>query len=347
MVEEDYIDVKFDIFEYSGQRARVRKTLTVGALIEEILREFDDIPPDPSNKYVLYLKDLEKPLDSDKNLIELDIQTHDQLVFDRHRTFLRRTLPPDVHAYFVENQSAEVYEIQWYPAVIGRLSTDMDHNFSLAVNLQYLPDGKTVSRRHAQVIYSADKFFIEPQAEHNPVYLNGKEMPYMKRFEIKDGDKLMLGFKHITLTFKRKKISPSHQQATETPQEFSKPGKKIQPDQAKPTADFTVIKDKPSVPQLIIEAAGNSDIIGQSINLDSFPFSIGRTLPLLSDERDISRLHAEITFDEDNKTYYIKDLDSTNGVAINHKPIESNKLHEILPGCQIRLGIKVLTRFEA
>ncbi len=346
MTDEDYIDVKFDIFEYTGQRARVKKTLTVGALIEEILREFDDIPPDPSNKYVLYLKDLEKPLDNKKDLIDLDIQTHDQLVFDRYRTFLRRTLPPDEHAYFVESNTAEEYAIQWYPAVIGRLSTDMDHNFTLAVNLQYLPDGKTVSRRHAQIVVRAGKYLIEPLAEHNPVYLNGTEMPYMKGFEIKDGDKLMLGFNRITLTFKRTKISPNHQQLTETPQEISSTRKEIPAEQAEPIADFAAPKREPGIPQLIIESAANTDIIGESLKLDSFPFTIGRTLPLLSREKDISRQHAEITFDEEKKTYYIKDLNSTNGVAINHQPIEPNILCEILPGCQIRLGIKVLTRFE-
>ena len=55
MANEDYVDVEFDIFEYTGQRARVRKTLTIEVLINEILREFDDIPSDSTNKYVLYL----------------------------------------------------------------------------------------------------------------------------------------------------------------------------------------------------------------------------------------------------------------------------------------------------
>lgn len=346
MTDEDYIDVRFNIFEYTGQRARVRKTLTVGALIEEILREFDDIPPDPSNKYVLYLKDLEKPLDNDKNLNELDIQTHDQLVFDRYRTFLRRPLPPNVQAYFVEDNSAEVFDIKWYPAIIGRLSTDMDHNFTLAVNLQYLPGGKTVSRRHAQLIYRARKFFIEPLAEHNPIFINGTEMPYMKRFEIRDGDKLMLGFNRIKLTFKRRKVSTRDQQATETPRDSSIPSKKIRLEQAEPVGDFTVLKGKASAPHLVIEAAGNAELVGQLIKLESFPFSIGRSLPLLSGEKDMSRVHAEITFNRENQAYYIKDLNSTNGVAINNNPIEPNTLYEILPGCEIRLGINVLVRFE-
>lgn len=347
MTNEDYIEVNFDIFEYTGQRARVKKSLTISTLIQEILREFDDIPPDPSNKYVLYLKDLEKPLDNNKNLVELDIQTHDQLVFDRYRTLLRRNLPPDEHAYFVESNTAEVFEIQWYPAVIGRLSTDMDHNFTLAVNLQYLPYGKTVSRRHAQIIFRDGKYWIEPLAEHNPVYLNGTEMPYMTGFEIKDGDKLMLGFNRITLTFRRRKVFSKQEELTETDQATSSIHKGIQSEKAEPIADSSVPKKEPKIPQLVIEAAVNTNIIGESLKLETFPFTIGRTLPLLNSEKDISRQHAEISFDEENKIYYIKDLNSTNGVAINQLPIEPNTLCEIYPGCQIQLGIKVLTRFEA
>ena len=46
MASEEYIDVKLNIFEYTGQRARVKKNLTIRALIYEILKEFDDIPDD-------------------------------------------------------------------------------------------------------------------------------------------------------------------------------------------------------------------------------------------------------------------------------------------------------------
>ena len=82
MITEDYIDVKFDIFEHVGQRARIRKTLTVDAVIEEILKEFDDIPSDSPEKYSVYLKGAERPLDNTKTLAELDVQPQDELLFD-------------------------------------------------------------------------------------------------------------------------------------------------------------------------------------------------------------------------------------------------------------------------
>ena len=43
---DEYIDVKIDVFEHTGQRARLRKNLTVVNLIEEVLKEFDDIVAD-------------------------------------------------------------------------------------------------------------------------------------------------------------------------------------------------------------------------------------------------------------------------------------------------------------
>jgi len=353
MANEEYIDVEFDIFEYTGQRARVKRNLSVKLLIDEILREFDDIPSDPANRYVLYLKGLDKPLDNDKTLTDLDIQPQDELVFDRYRTLLRQELPEDVSAYFVEEKSAEVFDVHWQPAIIGRSSTDMDHNFSLAVNLQYLPEGKTISRRHAVVTYANHHFWLEPQAENNPVYLNAKEMPFGKRFEIKDGDKLQLGFNHVTLTFKQRKINVSQQSSTE-PVVAPKPvvSQTVVEMPAQVPSDSathmmneeggTALIDFNSSPELVIETAVNPQVVGQAIPLSIFPMVIGRNHPLLIYERDISRQHLEFMFDPRANKYYIRDMNSTNGVWLNEVEIAPNIAHEVEPGNRIRLG-KVAT----
>jgi len=350
MANEDYVDVEFDIFEYTGQRARVRKTLTIEVLINEILREFDDIPSDSTNKYVLYLKGVEKPLDQEKTIAELDIQPQDELVFDRHRTFLRRMLPPDVNVYFVEEKSAEVFEVQWQPAIIGRTSTDMDHNFSLAVNLQYLPDAKTISRRHAQLTFSDNRFWIEPQAENNPVFLNGREMPFQKKFEIKDGDKIMLGFNRVKLTFKHRKLSAKQQQPSTVVDEPEKKTavEELPVESATQILDFSSqIGGAPSIPQLVIETASDTGIIGQSILLENLPLVLGRNHPLLGGEKDISRQHIEIIQDPRVQKYYIRDLNSTNGVKLDGYTIPPNVAHEIIPGSHIQLGKIVTMLFRA
>lgn len=344
MASEEYIDVEFDIFEYTGQQARVKKSLTVSALIQEVLREFDDIPSDFSNKYVLYLKGVEKPLDNDKTMRELDIQPQDELVFDRYRSLLRRELPKHIKASFVEEKTLDAFELQWYPAIIGRSSTDMDHNFSLAVNVENLPDGKTISRRHALISFADGKFSIEPQSEYNPVYLNGVEMPFQQKFQIKDNDRIMLGFNRITLIFKQRKLSESQQAARPTP--VVERTVEESPGESATQIDGFADVNSPPEPRLIVETAGNKDIIGSVISLDTYPFLLGRTHPMLTGENDMSRAHAEITYDDQTSKHFIVDLKSTNGVEINGQKIEANNPIEIAPGCHIRLGFKVIVRFE-
>jgi len=70
----------------------------------------------------------------------------------------------------------------------------------------------------------------------------------------------------------------------------------------------------------------------------------GVGLPL--NESEISRRHAEVTFDPRTKKFYITDLHSTNGVAINAKNIQPDIPHEISPGVHIQLGPSVIVRFE-
>ena len=71
----------------------------------------------------------------------------------------------------------------------------------LAVNVELLPKGMTISRRHAQITFIDDRYYIEPLAENNPVYVNGKEMPMGSMWEIKTGDKVTFGRYDVTLDF--------------------------------------------------------------------------------------------------------------------------------------------------
>ena len=182
---DEYIDVKIDVFEHTGQRARLRKSLTVTDLIAEILREFDDITADSPEKYAIYLKGFDRPLTQGSTLTQLDIQPQDELVFDYVRQTIRQMLDDRYYATLREDTTGKEFDIQWQPAVIGRPSTDVDHNIILAVNVTLLPDGKTISRKHAQITFSEGRYFIEPLADQNPVYLNGKEIPLNSRREIK------------------------------------------------------------------------------------------------------------------------------------------------------------------
>jgi pSer/pThr/pTyr-binding forkhead associated (FHA) protein len=345
MANEEYIEISFDIFEYEGQRARVKRALTVRTLIDEVLREFDDIPGDPLNKYVIYMKGSDTPLDEQKNLIELDIQPQDELVFDHFRRFLRKNLSPQEYVSFIEVNSGESFEIQWQPALIGRASQDMDHNVLLAVDLEFLPEGKTVSRTHAEVTFEHGHYYIRPMAAHNPVFLNGKEMPYNKRFEIHHRDEITLGYQKVTLFFRT--------QATgKKPIEIDTREEKMrvsQPVVDEPAA--TLIEDAASAmqlqsPVLVIEQASDPAVIDEVIQIVTYPFLLGRTHPALTKEDQASRRHAQITEDPAAGKYYITDLGSTNGTLVNGARINANTPVEIMKGSRIRLGNVLTMRFE-
>lgn len=341
---DDYIDVKIDVFENTGQRARLRKTLTISDLVQEVLKEFDDIVADTPEKYAVYLKGFDRPLSPTQTLIQLDIQPQDQLVFEYVRQTMRQMLEPQDYATLREETTGKEFDIQWQPAVIGRPSTDIDHNIMLAANVQLLPNGVTVSRSHAQITFSDGRYYIEPLAEYNPVFQNGKELNFNKRYEIKNGDKIMLGHHRVMLTFKT-------QAASVISRPTSPPVQPVRTAPAAPEPQATIIEEpevfeEMGVPTLVVEAATDPSILGQTIAIESFPYPLGRTHPLLNNENEVSRQHAEITADSHGQKYYITDLKSTNGVAVDGKRIPTNVPVKITPGCRLKLGTILVLRFE-
>lgn len=344
---DEYIDVKIDVFENAGQRARVRRTLTARDLIQEILKEFDDIPADSPEKYAVYLKGDDHPLKADANLIQLDIQPQDELVFDYIRQTLRRMLKPEQVAYLREETTGKVFNIEWQPAVIGRPTNEADHNLTLAVNVQALPDGMTISRRHAQVTLSEGRYFIEALAENNPVLVNGKEVPVNARREMKNGDKLVLGRNHVTFTFLTIKPGESESRAP-LPASLPRSSTPLTPaaslgsaGQALPPAPVA-----PSRPALVVEQASQPANLGQRLELLGFPFLLGRDLPQLLGEADVSRRHAEIHFDPANAQFTVTDLGSTNGTFLESGAIPPNVPCPLPRGSRLRLGPRVVLRLD-
>ena len=351
---DDYLDVKIDVFEHTGQRARLRRSLTVNSLIEEILREFDDITADSPEKYAIYLKGFDHPLKPVETLAQLDIQPQDELVFDYVRQAIRRMLEVTQYATLREDSTGKEFDIQWQPAVIGRPSTEVDHNIILAVNVQLLPDGKTVSRRHAQITFSEGRYFIEPLAEQNPVFLNGKELPIHSKREIRNGDKLAFGNSKLTMTFSSQSQGVSRSVARESAsQPVSQPAST--PVSSKPLhetappfvdSDATNFVSPSSTASLVIEAGSPAARVGERIEMIAFPFVIGRLLTGLSAENEVSRKHAEITYDARKNSYTVTDLKSTNGVSINGQKIPPDVPHLVTSGAHIGLGSIVVVRFE-
>ena len=342
---DEYIDVKIDVFEHAGQRARLRKSLTILNLIEEVLREFDDIVADSPEKYALYLKGFDRPLAPNQTLTQLDIQPQDELVFDYFRQTVRQMLEPKDYATVHEETTGKEFDIQWQPAVIGRPSNDMDHNITLAVNVQLLPNGSTVSRSHAQITFSEGRYSIEPLTEYNPVYLNGREINVNKKHELKDGDKIMLGNRQLTLVFRTQKDRRKSPSSASIPRQGERAEKAVVSPQHTLVEELTAPKEI-MTPTLVIETATNSSILGQTIEVDGSPFLLGRLHPNLTEENEVSRKHAEITFNPQNQKYFITDLNSTNGVLVEGRSIQPNVPVEIPSGCHIGLGNTLVLRFE-
>lgn len=342
---DEYIDVKIDVFEHSGQRARLRKNLTVVNLIEEVLKEFDDIVADSPEKYALYLKGYDRPLSPAQTLVQLDIQPQDELVFDYIRQTVRQMLEPNEYAILQEETTGKEFDIQWQPAVIGRPSNEMDHNITLAVNVQLLPNGTTVSRSHTQITFSDGRYYIEPLAEYNPVFINDREIPVNNRRELKNGDKLMLGNRKLTFTFK---TQVDKRRSTTS---ASSRGKVERVESEPPLPQYTVVDaaplpEKKSTLRMVIEAASVVSSVGQVIQMETFPYILGRLHPILENENEVSRKHAEITFDQNTQTFYITDLNSTNGVTVNGTPIQPNTPTRLAPGFRAGLGNILVLRFE-
>lgn len=331
----DYIDVKINVFEHTGQRARVRRSITVKTLIDEILKEFDDIDTDSPEKYSIQLEGVDKPLNVNQTLAQLDIQPQDELSLAYLHQTIRKMLDPKDHAMLREETSNISFDIQWTPAIIGRPSTEVNHNIMLAVNMQLLAIGITISRKHAQIVFSDGSFFIEPLATNNPTYLNGKLLQPNTMNKIKSGDRLAFGQHKVSFVLTTKA------QPVEVSSPISKPV-------SSPAVDsHTRIAPEKStgrVAQLVIEKSLDLSNIGQKIPLSNLPMILGRVNPVFSSEGDISRQHAEINYDSQKRVYTIKDLNSTNGVLLNGQKIEPQKVYELQPGTQIGLGrVMVLT----
>lgn len=91
----------------------------------------------------------------------------------------------------------------------------------------------------------------------------------------------------------------------------------------------------PSVQRFLMRAG---DKPGRAIDLDTFPFTIGRAreCDLVLDSGEISRLHAQLVSDHLN--LYLEDLGSTNGTFVNGQRLEPGEPLRLRSGDVIAFG---------
>jgi pSer/pThr/pTyr-binding forkhead associated (FHA) protein len=328
---EEFVEISIDVLELPGQQAKVRRTLTIDGLKEEIFREFE-IDSSSREAYSLFLKGGDRPINPNLTLTQLDVQPHDEFEFNYTRRSVRSALRKEEIAYLLEESTHFTFEIQWQPAVIGRPDIDPDHNLLLAVNLESLPNGKKVSRAHAQITMSGGHYFIESLNNKNPTTINKEIEPLETSRELRDGDKIHLTRASIQLTFFRE-----HPEKRKSPPQSQSIEEKIEP-----KTEIAHTKR----PILCIEKSGDQEYQGKNIEVTPLPFQIGRencSLTLYDDT--ISRHHVEISFDTAADKYYLRDLKSANGVLLNNQRISPDTPYELTSGTLINMGPNTQLKF--
>ena len=313
----EYLELIIDVFDNTGQRARVKKALTAGELVGEILREFDDLDQKTPEAYALFLRGEEKPLERGLSMEQLNIQDHDELVFKHAMPSERQSSAAgSKQFYLVEVLSGTRHEIRWQPAILGRPDNNPSHNQLLAINLQNSPGGMSISRRHAQVTFEGERYYLEALSATNPTFLNDMALPVQSRTQLKSGDHIFLGSTRIELVFTA--------------------------EESQPVAGLRRLAAR-----LVVVVSPGVEA-GRVCPVAKTPFTLGRKDCdlTLSGDMGISRRHALLDYDQKVITYCLADLGGLNGTQVNGVPLQPNQPVPLCGGEEIQLGPETRLRFE-
>jgi hypothetical protein len=97
----------------------------------------------------------------------------------------------------------------------------------------------------------------------------------------------------------------------------------------------------------IVSCPDDASSQGRQVTLTEFPFLIGRVEgSLLIKDANLSRRHAQITYDGANRTYFLTDLNSSNGTSLNEERLVAGQPVQLIHAAMIGLGPNVILRFE-
>jgi pSer/pThr/pTyr-binding forkhead associated (FHA) protein len=368
---EEYVELSIDVFDVTGQRAKVRRTLTVRGLIDEILREFDDLDRRTPDVYGIFMKGASKPVSRDQTMIQLDLQNQDELVFKYLRQSVRKKIVGAPAAYLREESSDRLYDILWQQAIIGRPDADPVHSELLAVNLETYPNGQRVSRRHAQIVEEGGHYYVESLSPSNPTFLNNETIPIAERRLLRNGDRIRIGHNLFTLTFLIKSypagmppapvqaaavapppVRPITARVEEVPLEPTTPLAQVSNGKAAPAsppAPATLAGTSMPPARLRVRTSIDAASQGKTVEIVQTPFTMGRENCDLSlrGDRKVSRTHASIMYDFTSGIFYLTDLESSNGTWLDGNRLPPNTPRELNPGALISLGPDSIIMFEA
>jgi VWFA-related protein len=111
----------------------------------------------------------------------------------------------------------------------------------------------------------------------------------------------------------------------------------------------TVIASAPIMPRAVITVleAGGSAAPKGAVLVTPLPFVIGRTEGAFTIQNpNISRKHAQITYDEAQRAYFVTDLNSSNGTFVNSQRLSPGQATRLTGGVVIGLGPSITLRFD-
>ena len=113
-------------------------------------------------------------------------------------------------------------------------------------------------------------------------------------------------------------------------------------------SNATLIGTAPVIsrPVLTVIRAPAGAVSQAQVMVDSLPFVIGRTEGrLVVNEANVSRRHAQITYDDARQAYFLTDLQSSNGTHINEQRLNPGQPVQLTNGTVIGFGPNVTIRF--
>jgi hypothetical protein len=198
-----------ELFDEPNQELSVQPHISVSELIGSAVDEFR-LPP---GDYNIYDRDTNRRLELDRSMEQLGIQTGMVLLFRREEQQPQYTRVIAVKgqmrmpfsfapqsAFVREAETKTVFRLQWQPAVIGRPdSSNPDSNKLLAINLDAIPHGLSVSRNHASISEEEGIFYLEALSTRNPTFLNDQHLVVGEKYPLQNEDQIRVG--KVTLIF--------------------------------------------------------------------------------------------------------------------------------------------------
>jgi hypothetical protein len=205
MTTEERIECTIDVLSRPQQRAMARRDITPVEMVQAIVDEFSEEIPHLGRNIAAYqitqidtghILEMETPLDR-------QIRSGARLALQERTTKQPPGTKPLTRPFYLrEVTQAYVYKINWLPAFIGRTDPSMQDNATVAVDLQNLPNGMRISRRHVRLLERDGVIYLELYSR-NPVTLiraeGSRETLQDRPLVLKHGDIIKLERSNISL----------------------------------------------------------------------------------------------------------------------------------------------------